>query len=67
MRALLRKRAADAPSARAFAIANGFSPQYLSDVLSGRREPGGAILSALGLEKQVSYVKSTANGWRGAR
>lgn len=31
------------------------SPQYLSDVLNGRREPGKSILNALGYEKRVTY------------
>jgi hypothetical protein len=31
------------------------SPQYLHDVLNGRREPGRKILKALGVERVVSY------------
>ncbi|ACS39424.1 hypothetical protein [Methylorubrum extorquens] len=45
-----------AGSARAFATAKGLSHGYVSDVRAGRREPGPAVLAALGLEKRVSYV-----------
>lgn len=38
-----------------FAQKAGISQQYLGDVLRGRREPGEAILSALGLRKVVYY------------
>jgi len=31
------------------------SPQYLSDVLHRRREPGPKILKAIGLERVVEY------------
>lgn len=34
---------------------HGISPGYVNDVLNGRREPGKAILEALGLERVVSY------------
>lgn len=36
---------------------HGISPGYVNDVLNGRREPGKAILEALGLERVVSYRK----------
>lgn len=39
----------------AWAKANKISPAYVSDVIAGRREPGKKILSALGLERVVSY------------
>lgn len=45
-----------AGSARAFATASGLSHGYVSDVRAGRREPGPAVLAALGLEKRVSYA-----------
>ena len=35
----------------------GITPQYLSDIYSGRREPGPALLEALGLKKEVLYTK----------
>ena len=47
-------RAAGSQSAWAASI--GVSPQYLSDVLNCRRDPGGAILRALGLRRVVTYV-----------
>jgi transcriptional regulator with XRE-family HTH domain len=34
------------------------TPQYLNDVLRGRREAGPKILKGLGLKKRVSYEKS---------
>ena len=40
-----------AQTARALCVA----PQYLNDVLRGRREPGDRLLQALGLRKIVSY------------
>lgn len=40
----------------AFARATGFSPTYVSDVLSGRRAPSERLLSLLGLKRAV--VKS---------
>ncbi len=39
----------------AFAKQLGISPQYLGDVLNGRREPGGTILHAIGFERVVRY------------
>lgn len=42
----------------AWARSHGFSPQYLSDVLKGRREPGEAILKALKVERVTTYRKT---------
>jgi transcriptional regulator with XRE-family HTH domain len=39
----------------AFAEKFGFSPQYLGDVLNGRRDPGDKILNAIGYERVVTY------------
>lgn len=36
----------------------GISPQYLSDVMTGKSEPGPAILEALGYERVVLYKES---------
>jgi transcriptional regulator with XRE-family HTH domain len=36
----------------------GVSATYLNDVLHGRREPGDAILSALGLVREVRHVRA---------
>lgn len=52
---LLRQRCTESGTQKAFAEASGVSPQYVADVLRLKREPGEAILSALGLEKVVSY------------
>ena len=38
-----------------FAEAIGVSPQYLSEVLNGRRDPGNSILEAIGVERIVTY------------
>ncbi len=38
-------------------LGNPFSEQYLSDVLNGRRDPGQAILDAIGYTKEVRYRK----------
>lgn len=40
----------------AFARESGFSPTYISDVLSGRRAPSEKLLSLFGLKRAV--VKS---------
>ena len=40
---------------KAWAIKNGLSPQYVSDVLAERRLPGKSILAAAGFEKAELY------------
>ncbi|MEO9787543.1 MAG: transcriptional regulator [Aurantimonas coralicida] len=55
VRDLLRQACADAGSQQAWATANGVSPQYVGDVLLGRREPGDKILDGLGVRKIVTY------------
>lgn len=35
----------------------GVSPQYLSDILRYKRLPGDKILKALGLRKEITYVR----------
>lgn len=52
----IRKACRAAGSQSAWAASIGISPQYLSDVINCRREPGKAILSALGLRRVVAYV-----------
>lgn len=42
---------------QAWAQRHGVSPQYVSDVLNARKDPGDAILRALGLRKVVRYVE----------
>jgi DNA-binding transcriptional regulator YdaS (Cro superfamily) len=55
--ARLRRACRAAGSQQAWAAANGVSPAYVCDVLNARREPGDAILRALGLRKIVRYVE----------
>jgi transcriptional regulator with XRE-family HTH domain len=59
---MLRKKIADTAGSQAVAAGNiGVSPQYLSDVLFGRRWPGVRVLEWLNLEERADvYVpKST--------
>ena len=43
-------------SARALANHWGISVQYLCDIRKGRRQPGNAVLSPMGLTKHVTYT-----------
>lgn len=54
VRQLLRTRVREWGDQLRAATQMGVSPQYLSDVLRGK-EPGPAILRALGLRRVVSY------------
>jgi hypothetical protein len=56
--ARLRLACKAAGGQQVWAQANAVSPQYVSDVLAARREPGDAILRALGLRKVVRYVET---------
>jgi DNA-binding transcriptional regulator YdaS (Cro superfamily) len=42
----------------AWARRHDLSPQYVSDVLNARRDPGPKLLTALGMRKVISYVRS---------
>lgn len=53
VRAMLVKRAV--PSGAFFAQVHGLSASYVNEVISGARKPGEKILSALGLEKVITY------------
>ena len=44
----------------AWALQHELSPTYVSDVLTGRREPGRRILNALNLERVMLYRERTA-------
>lgn len=44
-------------SQKAVADKLGIGPAYLSDVLNGRRDPGPAILDALGFKAETVIVK----------
>ena len=56
---LLRVLATQSDSQSALAAEIGISPQYLNDILKGRREPGETVLRYLGLQKRVIYVPLT--------
>jgi hypothetical protein len=56
----LKKQQGDQTNA-AFASSIGVSPQYLSDVYNGRRDPGESITSALNVERVTSYVVNPTN------
>jgi len=56
VRKLLRERANG--NQAAWAREQGISAQYVCDVLTGRREPGEAILKALKVERRVTYVRA---------
>ena len=51
LRRSLKQHANQKEAARAW----GVSPQYLSDVLRGHREPGPRLLEALGLRRVVEF------------
>ncbi len=51
----LRSACAAVGGQAAWAAKVGLSPQYVSDVLNARREPGASILAALNLRKRVIY------------
>jgi predicted transcriptional regulator len=51
---ILRKRCAGKEQS-AVAVELGISPQYMTDLLKGRREAGPLVLDALGLEKLITY------------
>ncbi len=54
----LRRSCTRAGSQQSWAKAHGVSPAYVSDVLTGRRDPGGKILAPLGLaENHLRYVR----------
>jgi len=56
--ALLRRECDKAGGQQAWARAHGVSPAYVSDVLTGRREPGIGILAPLRLERVVGYRRA---------
>ena len=60
VRTLLRGACRRAGSQDAWARQTGLSPQHVSDVLLGRREPAGQVLRALGLARKVRFVETAA-------
>ncbi len=55
--AVNRLRDACRTSAKAWALANGFSPQFVSDVLQGRREVSRKLGLALGLQRMTVFYE----------
>jgi len=55
VRDLLRAEIGRAGSQGKWAKKNGVIQSYVSEVLSGRREPGGKLLVALRLESTTTY------------
>lgn len=53
----IREACARAGSQAAWAAQIGVSPQHLCDVMNARRDPGPAILGALGLIRRVTYER----------
>ena len=51
----LMKRRQGKRTAKELAEELGITPQYLSDIYLGKREPGPSVLDKLGLEKEVLY------------
>jgi hypothetical protein len=58
VRNLLRNACEKAGTAAAWAKDNDLSAAYVSDTLSKKREPGPAILKALGLTSEMQYRKA---------
>ncbi len=50
-------KAACRPSQREWALANGFSPQFVCDILKGHRAPSENIAKALGFERKVVFLR----------
>lgn len=55
--AILRSRCAAAGGQQAWARRFGFSPQYVCDVLKGRRDVSEAVANALGFVREVRFRK----------
>ncbi|WP_342164012.1 transcriptional regulator [Methylobacterium sp. SD21] len=60
--ARLRRQVEQRGSQKAWADAAGVTPQYIHDVLRGRRGIGAPVLAALGVERIVRYVAVDAGG-----
>jgi hypothetical protein len=57
VRCMLMAACMEAGSQREWGARYGISQAYLSNVLTGRLEPGPAVLAALGLVREVWYVE----------
>lgn len=53
----LRAAIKSAGSQTKFAARCGVSPQFVCDVLNGRRIPSGRLLAAIGMRRVVKYVR----------
>lgn len=57
VRNILRNECEQCGGQAVWATRNGLSPAYVSDTLNNRRDPGPAIVLALGLKKVVAYER----------
>lgn len=55
IRVRLQKRVIDRGYKSAFAKQVGISPQYLSDILAGKRAIPDKVLAAIGIERVITY------------
>ena len=55
VRDLLRAAIERWSTQKAFAEHHGLSPQYITDVMKGRREPAARICQIVGIERTVVY------------
>lgn len=60
VRSMLAAAIGAAGSQKAFAQQHGLSGAYLSEVVRGTRDPGPAVLGALGMEKVIGYRRRSA-------
>ena len=58
VRAYLKRECEKAGGQAAWCREHDIAPGYAADVLSGRQEPGEAILKALGIERVVTYRRT---------
>ena len=61
-RALLARECEKAGSQRAWAMAHCISPQYVNDVLAGRRAIGAGLADALGLVRTLTFTFKSGYG-----
>ena len=54
----IRRACRDAGSQQAWAMSIGISPQYLNDILMGRKEPTDRVLAPLGLKRVTVFVRA---------
>ncbi len=54
---LLKSQVTKAGSQQALATQLRISPQYLHDVLKGRRKVGERLVTAMGMERRIEYFR----------